>query len=390
MFLALRDLRFATGRFALMGSVVALISLLLVMLSGLTAGLGGQNTAAIDRLGEQGVQRLVFGGAAGQEPTASFTQSEFTVAQRDAWAATDGVASVEPLGVSQGRAIGLEHPVDTDPHGRADVSGEPTTGVATTAFIGLTPGGSDAPTGVEPGEIVLSQDVADSLHAQAGDAVAVSGFVYTVADVVPTEYYSHSPVTWLALEDWNAISHTADDAVLGTAGLVRFDAGADVDAVAAAGDDAAGTVAETVKGSYAALPSYRSENGSLMTMQGFLYGISALVVIAFLSIWTVQRTRDIAVLKALGGSNGWVLKDSLAQAAFVLVGGVAVGTGLAAVVGAFAGRAVPFELSWATTAVPAAGVLVLGMLVARLHDRPAVGAAEALGVLPGLLSGLAP
>ena len=215
MFLALRDLRFATGRFALMGSVVALISLLLVMLSGLTAGLGGQNTAAIDRLGEQGVQRLVFGGAAGQEPTASFTQSEFSVAQRDAWAATDGVASVEPLGVSQGRAIGLEHPVDTDPQRRADVSGEPTTGVATTAFIGLTPGGSDAPAGVEPGQIVLSQDVADSLHAQAGDAVAVSGFVYTVADVVPTEYYSHSPVTWLALEDWNAISHTADDAVLG-------------------------------------------------------------------------------------------------------------------------------------------------------------------------------
>ena len=228
MFLALRDLRFATGRFALMGSVVALISLLLVMLSGLTAGLGGQNTAAIDRLGEQGVQRLVFGGAAGQEPTASFTQSEFTVAQRDAWAATDGVASVEPLGVSQGRAIGLEHPVDTDPPGRADVSGEPTTGVATTAFIGLTPGGSDAPAGVEPGQIVLSQDVADSLHAQEGDAVAVSGFVYTVADVVPTEYYSHSPVTWLALEDWNAISHTADDAVLGTAGLVRFDASAEM------------------------------------------------------------------------------------------------------------------------------------------------------------------
>ncbi|MBN6865674.1 hypothetical protein JRG61_11975, partial [Micrococcus luteus] len=27
-----------------------------------------------------------------------------------------------------------------------------------------------------------------------------------------TEYYSHSPVTWLALEDWNAISHAAEDA----------------------------------------------------------------------------------------------------------------------------------------------------------------------------------
>lgn len=42
MFLAIRDIRFARGRFALMGSVVALITLLLVMLSGLTAGLGNQ------------------------------------------------------------------------------------------------------------------------------------------------------------------------------------------------------------------------------------------------------------------------------------------------------------------------------------------------------------
>ncbi|TFI23578.1 ABC transporter permease, partial [Micrococcus endophyticus] len=103
--------------------------------------------------------------------------------------------------------------------------------------------------------------------------------------------------------------------------------------VAAAGDAAAGTVSDTVRGSYAALPSYRSENGSLTTMQGFLYGISALVVIAFLSIWTVQRTRDIAVLKALGGTDGWVLKDALTQAAFVLLGGVLVGTALAAGIG---------------------------------------------------------
>ena len=54
MFLALRDLRFATGRFALMGCVVALISLLLVMLSGLTGGLAHQNTAALDSFDKTG------------------------------------------------------------------------------------------------------------------------------------------------------------------------------------------------------------------------------------------------------------------------------------------------------------------------------------------------
>ena len=47
VFLAIRDIRFAKGRFALMGGVVALITLLLVMLSGLTAGLADQSTSAI-------------------------------------------------------------------------------------------------------------------------------------------------------------------------------------------------------------------------------------------------------------------------------------------------------------------------------------------------------
>ena len=50
MFVAIRDLRFATGRFALMGAVVTLLTLLVVLLSGLTAGLGRGNTSAITDL----------------------------------------------------------------------------------------------------------------------------------------------------------------------------------------------------------------------------------------------------------------------------------------------------------------------------------------------------
>ena len=65
MFLALRDIRFAKGRFALMGGVVALITLLLVMLSGLTAGLGNQSTSAIAALP---ADHIVFGAPAGTDP----------------------------------------------------------------------------------------------------------------------------------------------------------------------------------------------------------------------------------------------------------------------------------------------------------------------------------
>src|SRR5699024_1665906 len=50
VFVAFRDIRFAKGRFALMGSVIALLTLLIVLLSGLTAGLADQSTSAIRNL----------------------------------------------------------------------------------------------------------------------------------------------------------------------------------------------------------------------------------------------------------------------------------------------------------------------------------------------------
>ena len=81
MYLALRDIRFAKGRFALMGSVVALISLLLVLLSGLTAGLGNQNTAAVGALANDGVTSVAFGVPGNGEATASYTESVVTEQQ---------------------------------------------------------------------------------------------------------------------------------------------------------------------------------------------------------------------------------------------------------------------------------------------------------------------
>ncbi|MDX2340079.1 ABC transporter permease [Micrococcus sp. M4NT] len=371
MFLALRDLRFATGRFALMGSVVALITLLLVMLSGLTGGLGAQSTAALDDLGEQGTQRIVFGGAAGQAAEAGFTQSEFTLAQRDAWAAADGVSAVEPLGVSQGRLVGLEHavalPADA-PAGpaRVNTDGVPTTGVAAAALLGLQEGSAHLPAALDAGQIVLSASLSEELGQGVGGTVASSGVQLSVAAVVPDSFYSHTPVAWVGTDDWAALAHADSADVLGTVGLASFDDGADADATASAADSAAGTVSTTVSGAYAALPAYSSEHGSLVMMQGFLYGISALVVIAFLSIWTVQRTREIAVLKALGGSTGWVLRDALVQAGIVLALGVAVGTLAAFGLGRLAAAAVPFLSSAGTTVLPALGVLALGMLGAGL------------------------
>jgi putative ABC transport system permease protein len=120
---------------------------------------------------------------------------------------------------------------------------------------------------------------------------------------------------------------------------------------------------------FQALGSFKSENGSLMLMQAFLYGISALVIVAFLTVWTVQRTRDIAVLKAMGASGSYVLRDAITQAALVLLAGAGLG-GTVGVLGGFAAaQAAPFLVTPATTLLPVLGIVALGLAGAALAVR---------------------
>ncbi|WP_237559107.1 FtsX-like permease family protein [Corynebacterium renale] len=128
----------------------------------------------------------------------------------------------------------------------------------------------------------------------------------------------------------------------------------------------AGTQALKVKDSFDALPAYSSERGSLVAMQVLLYGISALIIVAFLSVWTLQRIRDIAVLRALGASTGYVLKDAVSQAAIVVIAGVLVG-GLAGTgLGLLAANVLPFELS---VVIPMVGVGILGIAGSVIATR---------------------
>lgn len=345
MFLAIRDIRFAKGRFALMGGVVALITLLLVMLSGLTAGLANQSTSAISGLP---VQQIVFGAPAGGPAKASYTESEVSTSQLGIWRNQPGVSAVDPIGISQSRFQSLG----------TDNVASGTTNVA--VF-----GGSVAPVAVKDGTVVVSDTAAKELGLQPGARVRIGGTDLTVASTVEDQWYSHTSVVWTTLTDWRSIAHASP----GTATVlgVTYDADASVDIDAA--NAAAGTVSSDAKGSFQALASYKSENGSLMLMQAFLYGISALVIVAFLTVWTVQRTRDIAVLRALGGSTGYVLRDALAQAAVVLLAGAGVGGVLGLAGGILAAQAAPFLVTPLTTALPVLGILVLGLAGSALAVR---------------------
>lgn len=363
MFLAIRDIRFAKGRFALMGGVVALITLLLVMLSGLTAGLGDESTSAIDKLGagdgsgvaSKAADSIVFGAPGANEPKASFTESEITAAQLDSWENQAGVQDAEALGISQTRFQAVA----------ADTGAG--TGTTNVAVFGVAPGGRLAPSRVAAGTVVIGKTVAKSLSLNAGDRASVGGNELTVSAVVEDQWYSHTSVVWTALPTWSTLAHLTDPEQLGTVAVITYKDGAAVDEAAA--NVAAHTVSASRTGSFQALGSYKSENGSLTLMQAFLYGISALVIVAFLTVWTVQRTRDIAVLKAMGASGGYVLRDAITQAAIVLLAGAGIGGGVGILGGFFAAQAAPFLVNPATTLLPILGIIALGLAGAALAVR---------------------
>lgn len=343
MFVAWRDLRFAKGRFALMGAVVVLITVLVGLVSGLTAGLARENTSAITGLP---ADHLAFADP-GMGEDLSFTVSSVGVDTWTAWAQVPGVIGADPLGITTTRAQ----------------TGERT---ASVSAFGVEPGSRLAPTDewIQDGSVVLSTGAAEDLAARPGDIVTLAGRELQVADVAGDDSYSHTPVVWTSLDDFHLVTGGSGEA---RATVVALSTTPDVDLAAA--DTELGTTTVSRDDALSAIGSFTAENGSLQLMRGFLFAISALVIGAFFTVWTIQRSADIAVLKALGASTGYLLRDALGQAAVLLGLGTVAGTAIAVAAGAALGNAVPFVLAPATVAVPALTMIALGVAGAALSIR---------------------
>ena len=343
MFVALRDLRHARGRFALMLVVITLIAVLVTFLSSLTAGLARESTSAVTDLP---VAHLTFAQPApGDNP--DFTSSTITSEQREAWAAAAGPENVEMLGVATARARSTA-----------------TTAVVTVFGVDgdsqLLPTHAPAPA---DGTLTVSRGAADSLSVGEGDTVSLGGKEMKVSTVLDVDAsYAHTPVIWATLTDWQVLGGGAPSAAEKEVATVLAVAGdVDADTIRRA-DAAAGTTTLGLSDARSAIGSVTSENGSLLTMQVFLVAISALVVGAFFTVWTIGRSGDIAVLKALGASTRYLLRDAVGQALVVLLLGVGVGTAIAVIGATLLSGVIPLTVTVTTTLLPAAALIILGLV----------------------------
>ncbi len=124
-----------------------------------------------------------------------------------------------------------------------------------------------------------------------------------------------------------------------------------------------GTLTIDKTAAYEASSGYKEELATVRMIQAFLIIISAVVIGAFFTVWTIQRTKEIGLVKALGGSNAYLLKDALGQVILLMLVATLVGTGIALWLGQrFIESGNPFVLDPRTILTSSALLIVAGII----------------------------
>jgi putative ABC transport system permease protein len=361
MFIAVRDLLHAKGRFLLMGFVIALVAYLMTFLSGLSTGLISNNVSGLMALP---VSHFVF--MADDRPT--FRSSLVDRSMWEGWAGKPGVRRSTPIGHTTFNGRGADN--------------EPLEFV----LWGLTPGSyldppvaEGRPLGATENGVVISRLLAQR-GVKIGDTITLDRVLteLEVIGITPDERnYEHAPIVYAPLAKWQEATYGPPGGAppgeklpavvyeYCSAIALDLDPGLTPAQIAAV-DEELGTTTLSMQQSFATSPAYEVEVFTVAAIQAFLVVTSAVLVGAFFLIWTIQRTSEIGLVKALGASNGYLLRDSLGQALLLMVAGIGVGIALALATGlaiqTFAAAGFPFQSDPASAAM-SGGLLMLAGLV---------------------------
>ena len=321
MFIALRDLKFAKGRFLLMGLVVALVAFLTALLSGLASGLIKNN---ISGLIELDVTHLAF--EYNNKP--SYRNSMIDREMWESWRATEGVIQAEPIGHIMFNARMMnDDPLD-------DV-----------VLWGIEPGSFLEPEVIE-GEglgrvengVIISELLVER-GLKLGDHFILDRVLteLEVVGIVGEYNIGHVPIIYTPMRKWQEATYgppggpppgeQLPDILYDYASIIALQLAPDMNPQTIADTDIEqGTLTIDKQSAYEASSGYKEEIMTVRLIQVFLIVISAIVIGAFFTVWTIQRTQEIGLVKALGGSNWYLLRDAMGQVLILMIAGTLLGT----------------------------------------------------------------
>lgn len=132
------------------------------------------------------------------------------------------------------------------------------------------------------------------------------------------------------------------------------------------------------------IPGYKEEQGTLMMIVGFLLTISALLIATFYYVITLQKTKQIGVLKAIGTSNRKLTMSLIWQSVFISAFSFVVSSVLLVGIKQIMPENMPFLLENVTIAIYGVvfiGISILGTCISllpilKVHPLEAIGGNE--------------
>jgi putative ABC transport system permease protein len=323
VYLAVKEIWRNRTRFLLFSMVIALITLLILFVAGLSEGLGDGNREYLQKMD---AELLVYQRSANLSIASSRLERDILPNIRIA----PGVHDVGPISFGSGSVVlgqGRE-PLKVSIIGvEPGKPGEP----PVVAGESLNRRGSD--------EVILDRTVAMATGMHVGDEITLRSlqgrdeqeYTLTIVGLTDSRKYSLRPSVFVPYLTWGKVKPgmmPGDDLDL-SSNVVAVQLSNPEDtqtAIHVLEDQVPNTHVVDLRTAYESTPGYKEQQNTLNTQQVFALLIGVLVIGGFFQIQTLQKVPQIGMLKAIGAPNSVVATAAIVQIIVVTVLGIALGS----------------------------------------------------------------
>ncbi|MGI8282230.1 ABC transporter permease [Bacillus mycoides] len=351
MFLALKELKQSKLRYGLIGTIMILLSFLVLIISGLANGLSNANASSIL---EMKAKKFVVS----EDAEGKLLRSQIKKEDVDTVLAQVNEKEAVPMHIAMSTFEKKESSKKVD---IAIFTNKQDSFITPKVIEGKSSDLAD-------NEIIIDKSAKNKGLALNDEIVdPISKKVFKVVGFIENEMFSHAPVAYMNEKVWESIAlpHQKEYNVIALNTDKEINNAKVVDK----------------KEVLQSIPGYKEEQGTLTMIIAFLLVITALLIGVFFYVITLQKTQQLGVLKAIGTKNSYLANSLVVQAVFLTVVALIVGIGLTLAVQTVFPESMPFLLT--TTMMVQYSIIfivisVLGTLIS-LYQVLKVDALEAIG-----------
>lgn len=319
MFLAFKELRYSKTKFALIITVIVLISYLVYFLTSLANGLATSYTNAVEKWNAD--QILLTVDANDSMMMSYMGQSDFDAVK------TDGEKT----------KLGLFPAVINNPSAENILDSR-----VNVYFLGINDDSFLKPSEQKDSVLTDNKVIVDvelqKEGYEVGDLFGVTGSTqqFEIVGFTTDTTYQTAPVVYMSLITWQNYRYGSTITPDLFSGIIVQ---GDMESIPN------NLVSYTTEDYAATLPGYTAQILTFSMMIVFLIVISAFVVGIFIYVITIQKTSIFGVMKAQGISNGYIGGSVIIQTFLLMANGIFIGMVLTGLTGFFLSDVVPFAVN---------------------------------------------